>query len=160
MSFNLSSFARCVADLDHTLAVNRRGSLHRETEIGIEIAIETGKEIVIVTEIVNEIEIVIYCLDIDRQSDHLPGTCSIISLFIVKKTSFQIHLKYIEYTNIANDFLDFKERGIAREIERDHASLEMDTALIMAIHRLTIINHSVIVSVIYRLERDRCRDIL
>lgn len=53
---------------------------------------------------------------------------------------------------------DFKERGIAIETGRDHANLEMDTILITVIHRLTII-HFVIVNAIYRLGRDRYRDI-
>lgn len=40
----------------------------------------------IARETASEIEIVTYCLDIDRQSDHLPGMRSIISLSIVEKT--------------------------------------------------------------------------
>lgn len=76
-----------VTDLDHTLAVNRRGYLHRETEIGKEIEIEkeTEREIVIARETASEIEIVTCCPDIDRQLDHLPGMCSIISLSIIEK---------------------------------------------------------------------------
>jgi len=72
-----------VTDLDHIPAVSRRGYLRRETETEIEIGRETEKEIVIVIVIVtatataiaigtaSEIEIVTYCPDIDRQSDHL-----------------------------------------------------------------------------------------
>lgn len=57
------------------------------------------------------------------------------------------------------NFSDFKERGIVREKDRDHANLEMDTTLTTAIHRLTII-HFVIVNAIYHLGRDRYRGIL
>lgn len=69
-----------------------------------------------------------------------------------------MHLKYVINDCKWLNLLDFKERGIARETGRDHASLEMDTTLITATRRLTII-HSVIASAIYRLGRDRCRDI-
>lgn len=71
------------ADLDRIPAASRRDYPRRETEIGR----ETGKEIVIAIETViaiaiaiaivtgiasaSETEIVIYYLDIDRQSDHL-----------------------------------------------------------------------------------------
>lgn len=65
-----------------------------------------------------------------------------------------INERYCERLNLP----DFKEKGIARETGRDHASLEMDTILTMAIRQLTII-HSVIVTAIYHLGRDRCRDI-
>lgn len=77
-----------VLDLDRILAVNHQGCLHREIEIGKETEIERGieKEIVIVivtviaTAIViaSGIEIATYCLDIDRQSDHLQGMSHII----------------------------------------------------------------------------------
>jgi len=70
-----------------------------------------------------------------------------------------MHFKYVVLTYCDRlNLPDFKERGIVRETGRDHASLEMDTTLITAIRQLMII-HSAIVNVIYRLERDRCRDI-
>lgn len=71
-----------------------------------------------------------------------------------------MHFKYIlTYDCERFNFSDFKEKGIAKERGRDHASLEMDTTLITAIRQLTIIHHSVIVSAIYRLGRDHYRDI-
>lgn len=118
------------ADLDRILAVSRRDHLHREIEIGKEIGKGTEKETVIVTVIAT-------------------GTASGIEI-----------VTYCPDIDHQSDHLrDFKEREIVREIDRDHANLEMDTTLTTAIHQLMII-HFVIVNAIYRLERDRCRDIL
>lgn len=128
------------ADLDRILAVSRRGYLRQ----GIEIGRGTEKEIVTAIAIVTV-------------------TVTVIAIVIVTVTEIASGIEIVIYCppdidHQSDHLRDFKERGIVRETGRDHASLEMDTTLTTAIHRLTI-THSVIVNAIYRLGRDRYRDI-